>query len=130
MDYKVITLFAILLGSTLGLEEAPSTTPPTDIPYQDAQLAIFTELLLKKYAHDDVELKLPEFETLWTSILGVQNASSVMPHIESHNQNVCSKSLHQTPPCQWITQVRFVYILIVSILNINLLTVFKTKTSF
>lgn len=103
MDMRTATVILFLVGTTFGLEELPLANPTQSNTQlnQDSQLDVFTDLLAHKYA-DSSKLKLDEFTSLWTKLVGIHNETSPQTSIE---ESLCIKALGQSPICQLMTRV-------------------------
>ncbi|KAI9553381.1 hypothetical protein GHT06_021282 [Daphnia sinensis] len=98
MDLKVIPVLLLLLGLSMELEdEKPDVSDPNKQLPNKSHLDIFAEILAHKYA-DDGHLKLQEFTSLWSNLLGENNNTSTSPSLDS----VCKKTLGQSAVCQLV----------------------------
>ncbi len=123
MDTRIISAFLLLIGLVWGLNETQLDNSTHFL--QESHLDVFTEILTQKYAESS-QLKLPEFTSLWASLLAVHNQTSASPSLES----LCNETLVHSPICQLITRVINVFLknFIAKIFNpLSIIIVLRTQ---
>lgn len=100
MYLKLIPVLFLLMGVSMELEDKkPEDSDPNKQLYKESHLDIFAKFLTHKYAEDG-QLKLPEFTSLWSNLLGEGNDTSTSPPLDS----LCKETLGQSPVCQLINK--------------------------
>lgn len=103
MDTRIVAAFLLLVGLVLGLKDTQPINSTNLL--QKSQLDEVTDILTQKYAELSSQLKLPEFTSLWTNLLAINNQTSAGPSLESH----CNKTSDQSPICQLINRVNMIF---------------------